>query len=167
MGQAMSKSNRISDDLGSAKRRGVKLVLGLALALGLAACSATYRNHGYVPSESELAAVEVGRDTRDTVTEKVGRPSAGGVVREDVWYYVQSRIESFTYNAPKVVERQVLAISFSGNGRVKNIERFGLEDGRVIALNRRVTDSNIKGVSFLRQLMGNLGRVDAGTLLNN
>ncbi len=45
-------------------------------------------------------------------------------------------------------------------------ERFGLQDGEVIALNRRVTDSNIEGVSFIRQLLGNLGRVDAGTLLD-
>ena len=143
-----------------------RAALGLALVLGLAACSSTFRNHGYVPSESELSAVEVGRDTRDTLTEKVGRPAAGGVVSEDVWYYVQSRIENYAYRAPDVIERQVLAVSFSSNGRVKNIERFGLEDGRVIALNRRVTDSNIQGVSFIRQLMGNIGRVDAGTLLN-
>ena len=145
----------------------LRLALGFVLIAGLAACSSTFRNHGYVPSEAELSEIEVGRDTRDTFAEKIGRPAAGGVVREDVWYYVQSRVENYAYRAPEVIERQVLAVSFSSNGRVRNIERFGLEDGRVITLNRRITDSNIQGVSFIRQLMGNIGRVDAGTLLNN
>ena len=119
-----------------------------------------------MPTEAELADIQVGRDTRDSIADKIGRPAAGGVVRDDVWYYVQSRVETYAYRAPDVIERQVLAVSFSNAGTVRNIERFGLEDGRVITLNRRVTDSNIQGVSFIRQLMGNVGRVDAGTLLN-
>ncbi len=160
MGQAMRKMDT--------QRWGapVRLALGLILCLGLGACSSTFRNHGYVPTEAELGEIQVGRDTRDSVADKIGRPAAGGVVRDDVWYYVQSRVETYAYRAPHVIERQVLAVSFSNAGTVRNIERFGLEDGRVITLNRRVTDSNIQGVSFIRQLMGNVGRVDAGTLLN-
>ncbi|MBO6791793.1 MAG: outer membrane protein assembly factor BamE [Dinoroseobacter sp.] len=142
------------------------LALSVLILLFVAGCSSTFRNFGYVPSEVDLANVQVGRDTRETVTEKIGSPGTSGVVREDAWYYVQSRVENYAYQAPEVIERQVLAISFSSNGRVRNIERFGLEDGEVIALNRRVTDDNIKGVSFLRQLLGNLGRVDAGSLID-
>ncbi len=142
------------------------LALSVLILLFVAGCSSTFRNFGYVPSEVDLANVQVGRDTRETVTEKIGSPGTSGVVREDAWYYVQSRVENYAYQAPEVIERQVLAISFSSNGRVRNIERFGLEDGEVIALNRRVTDDNIQGVSFLRQLLGNLGRVDAGSLID-
>ena len=142
------------------------LALSVLILLFVAGCSSTFRNFGYVPSEVDLANVQVGRDTRETVTEKIGSPGTSGVVREDAWYYVQSRVENYAYQAPEVIERQVLAISFSSNGRVRNIERFGLEDGEVIALNRRITDDNIQGVSFLRQLLGNLGRVDAGSLID-
>lgn len=140
--------------------------IGVLILLLVAGCSSTFRNYGYVPSEADLASVEVGRDTRETVAEKIGNPGTSGVVRETAWYFVQSRVENYAYQAPEVVERQVLAISFSTNGRVRNIERFGLEDGEVIALNRRITDDNIQGVSFLRQLLGNLGNVDAGSLID-
>jgi hypothetical protein len=37
----------------------------------------------------------------------------------------------------------------------------------VVALSRRVTDSNIKGMSILRQLFGSLGRLRADQLLKN
>ncbi len=149
----------------TAWKRARGIGLGLVLGVALAACSATYRNHGYAPTEQELAEISVG-ESRDSVAEKIGQPTAAGVVNETGWYYVESRFESYAYRAPQEIERQVVAITFDRGGRVRNIERFGLQDGEVIALNRRVTDSNIEGVSFIRQLLGNLGRVDAGTLLD-
>ena len=51
------------------------------------------------------------------------------------------------------------------NGQVENVERFGLEDGQVVALNRRVTTSNTRGVGFLRQLFSNIGNIGAGQFL--
>ena len=42
--------------------------------------------------------------------------------------------------------REIVAITFDDSGVVRNIERFGLEDGNVVALSRRVTDSNVQGV---------------------
>ena len=60
----------------------------------------------------------------------------------------------------------MVAIRFDDNGVVSNIERFGLEDGNVVALSRRVSASNIEGIGFLRQLMGNLGRLDAAGIIN-
>lgn len=139
-------------------------VVGL---MSTAACTPIYDKHGYVPSEEELAEIVVGVDTRASVESLVGQPSASGVIRDESWYYVSSLRATRGALAPKEVERQVLAISFDPDGTVANIERFGLEDGRVIALNRRVTDDNIKGVSFIRQLLGNIGNITAEQLFDN
>lgn len=142
-------------------------VAGLAvLVVGAAACTPIYRNHGYVPSAQELATVSVG-DSREEVATKIGRPSAQGLLNDTGWYYVQSRWEHRGGRSPVEVDRQVLAVTFSEAGRVTNIEHFGLEDGRVVALSRRVTEANIKGLSFIRQLLGNVGRFSADQLLNN
>lgn len=150
--------------MGSA-RPGVRMALaGLAL-LAISACSEIVRNHGYTPSDEDLAAVTVGKDTRETVAFKVGRPSAGGLMQDSGWYYVQSRWTHVGAAAPKEVERQVVAVSFDTKGRVSNVERFGLETGQVVALSRRVTDSNIKGIGLIQQLMGNLGRINPGQFL--
>lgn len=141
-----------------------RLVLVGAI-LALAGCSKNYRNHGYVPTEDELASVLVGVDTRETVEAAIGSPTSSGVVRDTAWYYVGSRWEHFAYREARAIDRQVVAISFDTRGSVENIERFTLEDGRVVALSRRVTDSNIKGISFVRQLLGSIGQFNAGELL--
>ncbi|SMR72933.1 Beta-barrel assembly machine subunit BamE [Aliiroseovarius halocynthiae] len=141
-------------------KRAGKAIAIVVLGVTLTACSATYRNHGYMPVQEDVDALVVGKDTRETVAEAIGKPGTAGLLSESGYYYVRSRFEHYLYNAPKEIDRQILAISFDSRGRVENIERFGLENGRVVTLERRVTDSNIKGVSFLRQLFGSFGRID-------
>jgi outer membrane protein assembly factor BamE (lipoprotein component of BamABCDE complex) len=131
-----------------------------------AACSPIFRNHGYVPSDDELALVEVGTDTRESVAEKVGAPTASGLLNDVGWYYVQSRFRTYGPREPREIDRQVVAITFAEDGVVANVERFGLEDGQVVALSRRVTESNIRGVSLIRQLLGNLGNLRADQVID-
>lgn len=140
--------------------------LSLCLLIGLGACAATFTNHGFVPRDDELAALSIGVDTRDTVAETIGRPTATGVLRDEAWIYSAYRIRNYTYQAPQVIERQVVAISFDGAGRVSNVERFGLEDGQVVTLSRRVTESSVRDQGFFRQLLRNLGRFDLGAIGN-
>lgn len=141
-----------------------RIVIGGMLAI-IVACSPVYQNHGYVPNEDELAQVEVGKDTRETLAPLIGRPTAAALLNDTGWYYVQSRWKHSGARTPKEIDRQVVAITFDDKGVVENVERFGLADGKVVALSRRVTDSNIKGVSFIRQLLGNLGNITAGDFL--
>lgn len=136
-------------------------VSALVLAAAVAACSPVIRNHGYVPAEDELALVEVGVDTRETVGQKIGRPSTSGLLNDEGWYYVQSRYRHFGPREPKEIERQVLAVTFNEAGVVENIARFGLEDGKVVEISRRVTETNIKGITLIQQLLGSFGRIRA------
>ncbi len=141
------------------------LGVGIAALTIISACSRLQDNHGYVPEPSALSQIVVGRDTPETVALLVGRPGAEGLVDKSGWYYVRSEYERFLWRAPVETDRQVVAISFGDDGTVSNIERFGLEQGRVVTLSRRVTDENTAGVGFLRQLFSNLGNFDAGTFL--
>lgn len=148
-------------------RRFTKAATGLALAaaLPIAGCSPIYSNHGYVPREEDLKKIEVGRSTTEDVTLIAGRPTAIGVLAGSSWYYVGSRFRQVGIRAPREIDRQVVAVSFDDKGTVKNVEKFGLQDGRVVTISRRVTESNVKGIGFLRQLLGNLGNPSAAQFL--
>jgi len=139
----------------------VRLAIVALAVLVLASCAAQFRNHGYAPSEADLTNVIVGKDSRDTVANLIGNPTAAGVVDDTTWYYVESRFRNVAFQRPKEIERQVVAISFDGRGRVANIERFGLKDGRVIVLSRRITKTTIDKKPFLRRLLGNIGQAGA------
>lgn len=145
--------------------RSTKLVVALGLAMSISACTAQYRNHGYVPSEEELSQIKVGVDTRDSVTELVGTPGSAGVLENSGYYYVQSRVRHFAWQKPEVIDRQVVAISFTNAGKVENVGRYTLQDGNVVPLARRIT-RNGQDVSFIRKLLSNIGSFSAGDFIN-
>ena len=148
--------------------RSVMISMAAALVLlSTAGCAPTYRNHGYIPPEDVLQELVVGIDTRATVEDVAGPPSAGGVLEDGDFYYVRSRVRTFGATAPKEIERRVLAVTFDDTGVLSNVEEFGLEAGRVVVLSRRVTDSGATNVSFVRQLLGNLGQFDAASAFGN
>ena len=152
---------------GGVRIRRLRMALAGAACLVAAACATVVRNHGYVPDETELAQVEIGVDTRESVAEKIGRPSAQGLLNDIGWFYVQSRFEHVGPREPKEVDRQVVAITFTEAGVVDNVGRYGLEDGRVIDISRRVTETNVKGIGFIRQLLANFGRIQTTDLFSD
>jgi outer membrane protein assembly factor BamE (lipoprotein component of BamABCDE complex) len=141
-------------------------LIGSALALALAGCAATFDNHGYVPPAEDLAQVRIGTSRAD-VAGAIGTPGAAGVMRDEAWLYTAYRMRNHGYRAPEIIERQIIAISFDAAGRVSNIEEFGLADGRVVQLSRRVTTSSVREVTFFGQLLSNFGRVNIGDALGN
>ncbi len=143
------------------------VALALAAPLALAACQATYRNHGYVPPDEDLAQIVVGQTTQGDLEGLIGKPTAQGLLAGSGWYYVGSRWQFYGPREPREIDRQVVAVSFNEAGTVTNVERFGIERGQIVVLSRRVTDSGVSSIGLIRQLMGNVGRVQAGDLLAN
>lgn len=137
------------------------------LLLAVIGCSPIQRFHGYAPDDAQLAEINIGRDTRETVAEKVGRPGMSGVMEGSAWYYVQSDWVERGWRAPEEVDRQVVAISFNNANQVSNIERFGLRDGEVVPLSRRVTSPAPGGMVLIRQLLSNIGQFNPAQMLGN
>ena len=131
----------------------------------LTSCSTIYKDHGYLPLDTDLKSVVIGKDSRNSITELLGSPSGSGVLEDGAIFYISTKIKNFLFYEPKVVSRDMIVVSFDEKDLVENVERFSLEDGRVVVLSRRVTSAPAKGPKILTQILGNLGNADAGTLL--
>lgn len=152
----------------SGKNLGKGLVpFALAVTLATAGCVARNDVHGYVPVASDVAAIQTGQDTRASVLEKLGRPSIEGMVDGAGLYYVTYTLRNYGPFKPQELERTVLAITFDSRDVVRNVETYGLSDGRVVALNRRVTDDGVRDTTLLRQLLGNIGQLDASQIFGS
>ncbi|WP_425038827.1 outer membrane protein assembly factor BamE [Primorskyibacter sp. S187A] len=135
--------------------------------LATAGCTESIRNHGYLPGEEDLANVVVGLDTRDTVAETLGPPTTAGILSGGNFYYVGDKVRSYAWQAPKIIEREIVAVTFDQAGVVENVTRYGLEDGRVVPIVRRVTETSDGDISFIRKLFGNIGGLSTDGLLGN
>lgn len=141
------------------------LILAFVAVLGVAACAPVYRNHGFVPPDEDLAQVVVGQTTIAELQGLIGRPSAQGLLTGSGWYYVGSRWQHYGPRKPEEISREVVAVSFDQGGTVSNVERFGLDRGRIVVLSRRVTEGSITEISLIRQILGNLGNFQAGDFI--
>ncbi|MEK9642436.1 MAG: outer membrane protein assembly factor BamE [Paracoccaceae bacterium] len=143
-----------------------KLALVLVMAT-LAACGGQYRNHGYMPLAEDVDALIVGVDTRDSIIEVMGVPTTGGVLTEEAMYYVRSRVHHKGYVKPNEIQRDVLVLSFDKNQILRNVERFGIEKGKLIRLEHRVTEAPGGDRSILQQIIGSIGGFNPNSIVNN
>ncbi len=142
-------------------------VLAALAGSALGACAPTVQIHGYVPPAEDVAQITPGVDTTATVEETLGLPTSTGLLRDTAWYYVQSTFESYTYNPPRVIDRTILVVSFNPEGVVTGVGRYGIEDGRIINLTSRTTDTGGRQLGVLEQLFGNLLNLDAEQFIDN
>lgn len=141
--------------------RPAPLALAGALLLGAAlpACAPVSSNHGFVALDVKPAEVKVGEDTKSTVLERLGSPSAKSTFDENTWFYMSQAVQRVAFYRPRVTKREVVAVSFDEAEKVKTVNSYSLADGKVIALNGRETPTRGRELTILEQLLGNVGRV--------
>jgi len=64
------------------------------------------------------------------------------------------------------MSREVVVVSFDGQDVLRETARYGLEDGRVVPISRRTTDTTIHNVSLIQQLLRNVGNIRADQLVD-
>lgn len=135
----------------------------LGASLLVSACVPRVDVHGYVPVAEDVASISVG-ESQESVLTRLGEPTTRGLEGTNAWYYISSKVRRLAFFAPKEFERQIVAITFSGN-RVALVERFGLEDGRLIDLNTNKTVTDGRRLTFLEQFLGNIGNFSAESFI--
>jgi outer membrane protein assembly factor BamE (lipoprotein component of BamABCDE complex) len=131
------------------------LILCLAL---LSACAPTVANRGNLVDTDKLAEVRIGESTREDVAGKLGSPTEVGAFDENVWHYFGRRTEQYAFFNPEVTDQQAVEIRFNDQGVVTEVNRLDPAAAQDIAPVARRTPTYGRDMTFLEQLMGNLGR---------
>jgi outer membrane protein assembly factor BamE (lipoprotein component of BamABCDE complex) len=135
-------------------------VLALALLLG---CTPVVNTRGYLPDPIGEASIKVGTDTKTTIQQRLGDPSTQATFNGDSWYYISSVEKQIAFFDPRVETRAVLAVHFDKDGKVIDINHYGLKDGHVVAFETRQTPARGRELTFLQQLFNATPGVPIGT----
>jgi outer membrane protein assembly factor BamE (lipoprotein component of BamABCDE complex) len=138
-------------------RKAAFLALVVAIAAG-AACSPVTGYEGFQPIDQRPADVKVGEDNRTTVLSKLGSPTVTSTFDKDVWFYMSQTRNQTSFYRPRVTKRDIVAIAFDHTtAEVASVHTYTLQDGRVIAFDRRETPTRGREMTVLEQLIGSLG----------
>ncbi len=134
----------------------------ILLASVLFSCTTNIKNHGYIPSKSDLENLVIGKDTKQSVSKKIGLPATAGL--EGAYYYVRSTFNAPGFRSPELVDRKVIVLSFDQRSKLKNIETFNVDNGKFVRLDYRVTETGLDNKNILQQIIGSISGPSASSL---
>jgi outer membrane protein assembly factor BamE (lipoprotein component of BamABCDE complex) len=140
-------------------RRLASLMTTISGAAAIAGCAASVEQRGHLPGPDKLAEIHAGSTTKDEVVKTLGTPSSVSVFNSDKsWYYISRRTAQTAFFDPAVLDQQVYIIRFDDQGVVKAVDHKALQDAEEITPVARATPAPGRELSFLEQLIGNLGK---------
>jgi outer membrane protein assembly factor BamE (lipoprotein component of BamABCDE complex) len=144
-------------------RRSSRRLLVMCGFVALAGCSGTIDQRGNLPDPAKLAEIQPGVTTKDGISQLLGTPSTVSTFNDKTWYYISRRTEQVAFFDPSVLDQEVVVVAFDDSGVVRDVARRTLADGRAIEPSERETPAPGHQLTFLEQLLGNVGRFSAPT----
>jgi outer membrane protein assembly factor BamE (lipoprotein component of BamABCDE complex) len=136
----------------------MRVLAGAAALLLLAACTVSEDQRGNLPDPEKLAQVKPGSTTKEQVVKILGSPSSASTFDDDVWYYISRKTKQVAFLSPTVLDQQVYIVDFDSKGVVRDVGHKTLADGAPITPAPGATPAPGRELSFLEQLVGNIGR---------
>lgn len=91
--------------------------------ISLEGCAPRVHQRGFDAACVDFDSIKVGVDTKDTVRQKIGSPSAAASFNSDSWYYVSQVTSQQSFLNMKIKDKKVIAIEFDKNNRVKAVHK--------------------------------------------
>ena len=124
----------------------------------LASCAPIVDTRGHAAEAVDLKQIVIGQAGPEDVTALLGSPTTTSNFGDEIWYYVTQKQERRGFFSPKVTEQHIIGIQFDANKKVSDIGEFNKEDGKPVQMVSKTTPTEGHTVTFMEQMMGNLGR---------
>ncbi|MBL4603875.1 MAG: outer membrane protein assembly factor BamE [Emcibacteraceae bacterium] len=139
------------------------IILATTIIITISSCSTIKDYRGYVPDQKLIDAIRADVDTKETVMSVLGNPTMKATFDDSNWYYYNKRTERWAFLKEKVIEMNILAISFDDENYVSEIKHYTVADNKVIDVVSKKTVTHGKDINFLAELFGNVGRFGSAT----
>ena len=136
------------------------ILLAGTVTAAAAACSPIVETRGFLVDDDRVAGIAAGRTTAREVLGLLGTPTSVAAFDDRTWFYIGQRTEKVAFFAPEVTDRRVLVLRFDETGLLEQIDDLSADDGQYVALVDRETPTLGRRMTFLEQVIGNLGRFE-------
>ena len=133
-------------------------IAALAFAVVLAGCAVSEDQRGNLPDPDKLTEIKPGVTTKQQVIKILGSPSSAGTFDDDTWYYISRKTRQIAFFSPTVLDQQVYIVDFDDKGIVRDVGHKTMADAEHITPAPGATPSPGRELSFMEQLIGNIGR---------
>jgi outer membrane protein assembly factor BamE (lipoprotein component of BamABCDE complex) len=137
------------------------LLLG-AMVSGCSLVEAPKQLRGNRVDADQVKELVTGTSTRADATSLLGSPTAKATFDDNTWIYIGEVTRTRVGRAPGVLQQDVVVLNFDQGGVLRGVKRLNQGDGRSVSVVSRSTPSPGSEASFMQQLLGNVGKFNAG-----
>ncbi len=109
----------------------------------------------------DMSQIIKGQSSKEDVEALLGSPSAASDFGDPSWYYITAQKETVGVFSPEITKQDVTEIVFDKAGVVKGINTYDKKNGKPIEVVSKETPAAGHSLTFMEQLLGNLGRFGA------
>ncbi len=140
-------------------------LLPVLFLLAASSCSAIESPHqlrGNHVDADLIKELVPGTSTKSDATSLLGSPTAKGAFDDNTWIYISATTRTRVGRLPGITSQDVTTLTFDQGGVLRNVKHLNQDDGLDVAVVGRATPSPGSEASFLQQLLGNVGKFNAG-----
>ena len=137
----------------------------LALCLMVSACSWILpppQTRGNRVEDEQLKELVPGTSTKADVTALIGSPTMKASFDDNTWLYITEVTRPRLGRTPGVLNQSVVVLAFDDRGVLAGVKTVTKDEAVPVDVVVRTTPSPGTEASFLQQLLGNIGRFNAG-----
>lgn len=126
----------------------------------LISCSNKIIQHGYTFEKSNMDKISVNKTSSNEILEIFGSPTLKSQYYGEVWYYISTKMSSKLFFPPKLIQRDILAISFNNQEVVSDFHFFTLDNNNNVQIDKNRTFSNGTNNSPITHFLKNMGKFE-------
>ena len=133
--------------------------------LTLSACSlaeAPRQLRGNKIDADQLKELVPGTSLKTDATALLGSPSARATFDDNTWIYISETTRTRVGRTPGIMAQDVTVLTFDAGGVLRGVKTLNQDDSRPVDVVTRSTPSPGSEASFIQQLLGNVGKYNAG-----
>jgi len=151
-----------SSSLLSWPRLALPALAAILLLVGCSVVETPTQMRGHKVDEDLLKELTPGTSTRADVTALLGSPSMKASFDDNIWLYISGVTRTRVARLPALDSQDVIELSFTEGGTLKEIRRRSLDDAAAVDVVERTTPSPGNEATLLQQLFGSVGRLSPG-----
>ena len=123
----------------------------------LSSCVSQKEIHGYLPEAQLVSLLEIGKDSKQSVSKILGEPTFHGTLGDNSFYYVGTVNSKIAFLDPSIDEQFVLELNFDKGNKLKNIFIYDENQSMDVAMSDLKTKSSGQKETFFQSLIRNFG----------
>lgn len=135
----------------------VKVFFLVLVIFSCNSCIKTYHTSGHLFEPEELQALHTAKSKQD-VEHLLGSPSTISLFGMENWYYITSKKETIAFLSDKVVEQNIVEITFNKDESVNKVAWYNEKDAKPLKLIEEYTVTKGTNTTTLQKFFYNFGR---------